>query len=240
MNIRYMYYEDGLNGYDSFLRDLIASQKPVRVLDIGGGEAPALRLDEVQNMHIDYTVLDVSQEQLDAAPAEYRKVRADASLPDLKLDGNYDLAISRMVGEHIKDGDVFHRNIFNLLGPNGIAFHFFPTLFSPPFLANRLLPERLVDVILKKAQPWRSENNRTFRFPAYYSRCRGPIKAQIRFFEKIGYSVDSYYGFFGAGWYYEAFPFLKNIEERLSRWLIDHPMPHLTSYAYVVLRKPAS
>ena len=240
MNIRYMYYEEGLNGYDSFLRNLIAANKPTRVLDIGGGEAPALRLNEVRDLNIDYTVLDVSQEQLDAAPAEYRKVRADASLPNLKLDSKYDLVLSRMVGEHIKDGDVFHKNIFNLLEPNGLAFHFFPTLFSPPFLANKLLPERLVDAVLKKAQPWRCNGNRTFRFPAYYSRCRGPLKTQIHFFQNIGYAVDSYYGFFGAGWYYDAVPPLKKLEERFSRWLINHPMPHFTSYAYVILRKPAS
>ena len=46
-----------------------------------------------------------------------------------------------MLAEHVPDGYRFHSNLFELLKPGGVAFHFMPTLYSPPFVINRLLPE---------------------------------------------------------------------------------------------------
>jgi hypothetical protein len=164
-------------------------------------------------------------------------VCVDITSPHLELFGSYDFIFSKMLAEHVRSGEMFHRNIYRLLAINGNAFHFFPTLYAPPFVVNRLLPERLAEKLLFSLQAGRGKEGRHARFPAYYSWCRGPIPSQIKRFHDIGYDVSEYVGFFGHDKYYQKFSFVKKIHRMFSNWLVKHPIPVLCSYAFVLLHK---
>ena len=223
--------------YDSFLKGLASRPGVKRVLDIGGGANPALPLDFVERNGLEYVVLDISSEELAKAPKGYLKVQADITSPDLDVGGNYDLVLSRLVAEHVPSGRGFHSTVFDLLSEGGIAFHFFPTLYAPPFVINRLLPERLSEFVVSLLQSNRRREGKNAKFPSYYSWCRGPTSSQIEKFQSIGYRVDEYIGFFGHRNYYGKIKALRKVHDWISSTLVKHPLPWVTSFAYVVLSK---
>lgn len=224
-------------GYDAYLRALIRSLRPRRVLEIGGGANPALSIDEIRDLGLDYTVLDISATELQKAPAGYSKVVADIAAPQLpgELHEAFDFAFSKMLAEHVRSGEDFHRNVLAALAPGGHAFHFFPTLFSAPFLANKLLPEWLSARLLRRFAP-RDEHMRN-KFPAYYSWCRGPTAGMQSNLNRLGYRIVRYVGFFGHS-YYRKLPALDRLQNAVARLLIRSPVPSLTSFAYLVVQKP--
>jgi SAM-dependent methyltransferase len=222
--------------YGPLIRALIQENSVVSICDIGGGAHPSLPADYVSRNRLEYSVLDSSPEELEKAGPHYRKIVADICAPDLALSGSFDLVCSKMLAEHVKDSRTFHRNVHHMLRPGGIALHFFPTLYAAPFIANRLLPERLTQALQQRFAPRDAVLGK--KFPAYYAWCRGPTLRQIRRFEKLGYSVLSYRGFFGHD-YYAKLPPIHEVHDRLTRFLLRHPVPSMTSYAFLVLRKEA-
>jgi hypothetical protein len=237
MIVRYSHSEEAWANTFGYLERLIIDKGVRRVLEVGGGANPSFPLEFVTQHGLEYTVLDISAVELAKAPQGYLKVQADITSAALDLAGDYDLIFSKMLAEHVKDGEIFHRNVHALLSPSGTAFHFFPTLFAPPFVVNRLMPERLAEQLLYFLQTGREKNGRRAKFPAYYSWCRGPILSQINRFENLGYQVSEYIGFFGHDAYYLRFPVLANVHRAFASWLVRHPVPWLTSFAYVTLVK---
>lgn len=225
--------------------EALATKPNARVCEIGAGANPTLPLSMVQRHALDYTIVDVSAEELSKAPEGYRKVCADISQVEHDVDGPFDLLFSKWCAEHVADGATFHRNAFRLLAPGGRAVHLFPTLYSPPFVLNRWFPEALSHRLLMLMQPHREDGGNHGKFPAYYRWCRGPTRRQICRFEAIGYDVESCYAYFGhsgriaygAG-YLDRVPLLCRIHERICRDLILRPRSWLTSYAFYVLEKP--
>lgn len=223
------------------VQKLILERGCRRVVEIGGGANPTFDLAFIEHHGIEYTLLDISQAELDKAPDGYRKVRADICAPQLPLDtAGYDFAFSRMLAEHVPNGERFHRNVHSLLKDGGAAFHFFPTLFAPPFIVNKLMPERLAESLLHLLQPGRDRHGKVGKFPAHYQWCRGPLKSQIRRFEKAGFEVAEYAGFYGHEPYYRKMPPIHRAHLRLSQYLSRHPIPAATSFAHVLLIKERS
>lgn len=209
-----------------------------RVCEVGGGAKPAVSPSKVQRLGLEYVVLDESQKQLDNAPAGYHLLRADILDSDAVAEligqhGTFDLVVSRWTAEHIADGKAFHEQVFRLLRPGGTAIHFFPTLYALPFLVNRVLSPGLSAALL-----FRTFRAREKKFRAYYSWCRGPTQRQLERIEAIGFSVDHYIGFFGHSFYARVRP-LGAVHRKLTSALIDHPLPSMTSFALVVLKRPA-
>src|ERR1035437_487212 len=239
MIIRYGFFKNGWDGFYGVLEELILRLDAKRVLEVGGGGVhQSLSREFVELNRIQYTLLDISNEQLAKAPKQYLKVQADIGSRTLALAGEYDVVCSHMVAEHVKEGEMLHRNVYRLLAPGGIAFHFFPTLYAPPFVVNRMLPESLSARILSIVQSGRGSAGFYPKFPAFYNWCRGPTKSQINRLEHLGYQVEQYIGFFGHS-YYEKIKLVNKLHCVLTRWLIRHPATWLTSHAYVVLSKPA-
>lgn len=238
MEIRYGRTDWAWSNTFQYIGHQIVSTKAKRILEIGGGANPTFSLDYVALHGLEYTVLDISASELEKAPSGYLKVCADITASELHVGGEYDLIFSRMLAEHVKDGETFHRNVFSLLAPNGIAFHFFPTLFALPFVVNRLLPETLAERVLHALQSGREKSGYHAKFPAFYSWCRGPMPGQLRRFERLGYQIVEYIGFFGHEGYYERLPFIAKLHRHLSAWLVKHPIPALCSFSYVLLRRP--
>lgn len=224
-----------LKGYPEYLQKLIETFQPKTICDIGGGRNPQLDAAYIQRQNCDYTILDISAEELARAPDGYRKLEGDIGSPRFSSSERFDFVFSRMVAEHVKDGRQFHRNVYNVLNDGGTAFHFFPTLFAVPFVANYLMPEQLSDRVLDLVSP--RDRNKQGKFPAYYSWTLGPTKRQIHRLEQLGYEVTAYIAGFGHS-YYRRVPLLSRAGDRFARHLIRHPVFSLTSYAYLILRKP--
>jgi hypothetical protein len=209
-----------------------------RICDVGGGAKPIVSQSLVERHGLEYVVLDASREELEKAPAGYRTFQA--SILDspkvselIAQQGPFDSVISRWTAEHIPDGGQFHRQIFDMLRPGGTAVHMFPTLYTPPFLLNRLLTADLSRTVLFRAFP-----SRDAKFPAFYSWCRGPSRRQLERLQAIGFSVEQYMGFFGHGFYARVKP-LHRAQQLLTNALLDHPVAAMTSFALVVLTRPA-
>ena len=223
--------------FEALVRELGSCDGCKHILEVGGGANPFLPLDFVQRHGIEYRVLDISADELAKGPTGYVKLVGDVCDPSLRLPERFDLIFSRMVAEHVRDGEVFHRNIQQLLVPGGVTVHIFPTLYAFPFLINGYFPEWLTSWLLDILQPGiRRKEGRQRKFPAYYSWCRGPSKRQFDRLGRLGYRVERYIGYFGHDGYYRRIKPLYLLNQWLSQMLLRHPLPLLTSYAIVVLR----
>jgi 2-polyprenyl-3-methyl-5-hydroxy-6-metoxy-1,4-benzoquinol methylase len=150
-----------------------------RVCEIGVGSKPSVPARKIEMLGLEYVGLDNSPEMLDEAPAGYRLLRADifdsATVGQVvAAHGPFDLVLSRWTAEHVRDGRRFHQQVFEMLAPGGVAIHLFPTLYSLPFLINRLLGANLSSALLFRIFPSRKK-----KFDAYYSWCRGPSRRQL-------------------------------------------------------------
>jgi SAM-dependent methyltransferase len=230
-------YSDSGEAWKKY-RDWISqlAGRDLRLCEIGGGANPLLGLEEMREKGLQYNLLDISEEELQKAPEGYRKIVMDASSPDFSVGEKFDLVFSKMLLEHIRDAKQFHQNVLKILADGGLAVHFFPTLYSLPFVANLLLPETLA--LLFYNFFGRRDSYQHAKFPAYYRWCRGPLTAQIEKFQNLGYEVVEYRGFFGH-FYFDRVQLLKKLERKAASYLLKHPSPLLTSYAFVVLRKPS-
>ena len=225
-----------------------------RVCDLGGGATPVLPPSIVETRRIDYTLVDISSDELAKAPDGYRKVCADLTHTSPPLDGHHDVIVSRCFAEHVPHPHAFHENVLRMLAPGGRAVHFFSTLYSLPFVVNRVLPENVSQWLINHAQPKRVRDGQvrdveqaepaseldppTGKWPAYYRWCRGPTPAQIRRFERLGFEVESYAGFFGTPRYYTRVRPLERFDVWLADRLVEHPIALYTSFAQVLLRRP--
>ncbi|MBL8658402.1 MAG: methyltransferase domain-containing protein [Rhodospirillales bacterium] len=225
--------------YHESLLDLIARSGAIDICDVGGGANPELSPAEVAAKGLRYTVVDISATELAKADPSYTTLVADIAGSEVISNEAFDLVFSRMLAEHVTDGEAFHRNVFKMLRPNGIAFHFFPTLYALPFVLNKLVPEDLGTRVLTVFDRNRDLEGHQVKFPAHYSWCKGPTPQQIRRFESLGFEVLDYVGFFGHNGYYRRIPPLLYTHQRISAFLLRRGVSWQTSYAYLVLRKPA-
>ena len=233
--IAYGTQEEGWFGYPEYITRLIEERQAVHICEVGGGANPLLSRDRFAERPIEYTLMDISRTELDKAPAGYEKIVADAGSPDFRLEKQFDLVFSKMLMEHVRDAEQFHKNVLTILASGGMAVHFFPTLYTLPYIVNYLMPERLTNRILQAFAP--RDTYQYAKFPAYYHWCRGPLPSQIEKFRRIGYDVIEYRGFFGHRGYYQKMDILQKLHLLKTHYLLRHPHPLFTSYAYVVLKK---
>jgi SAM-dependent methyltransferase len=227
---------EGWSKFPSFIEELIVANSSMRICEIGAGANPALTQEMVLKHGLQYKAIDESENEV------AKSNMAEMSAVDIctvcdKLQGSpYDMIISRMAAEHFQDATKAYRNMFESLAPNGLCVHSFATLYSMPFLLNRLLPDSVTDYLLNAFSP--RERDMHDKFKAYYSHCRGPVLSQVRFFQSIGYDVLEYRGYFGHSYYRSKMPFIHSIEMKKVQLLLKVPIPYLTSYATVILRRP--
>lgn len=237
MNIKYeaTKYFIGWDKTESFVQNLILKNNLKSILEIGAGANPTINPEFIKKHNLKYTISDIDDDELKKADEIYSKLVIDLSSSSFNLPEKFDLVFSRMVGEHISDAKTFHRNVFKILNKGGLSFHCFSTLYTFPFLINKIIPNGLSDVVLDKFAP--RDKHQHGKFKAYYDWSRGPSPQMIKRFEKIGYEIVEYVGYFGHN-YYNKIPILNKIEEVKSKILLKFPIPLLTAYAYFILKKP--
>ncbi len=210
---------------------MIGHLQALRIADLGGGAKPILDTEFIEARGLDYTVFDISGAELARAGPEYKTVAADIGSPEFAQGLSFDLVLSRWVLEHIENPAQVHKNVFSMLSEGGVAMHFFPTLYAPPFVLNRMLPEWLSTRLIGRSLSHRS------KFPALYRWCRGPSASQLRRLRAVGFEVDEYVGFYGHP-YYARSRWLDAAQRRVATMLAARPVPQLTSFASVTLRRP--
>jgi SAM-dependent methyltransferase len=222
--------------FPTFIQGVIESSQAKSVWEIGAGANPALTEEFVAAHGIDYTALDLEASELDKAHYQPRLVARDICKADDLPPDTADLVFSRMAFEHFSDGAAAHRNVWRLLKPGGIAVHCFPTMYTLPFIVNRVISEKssrkLLDLYLPR------DYYHHDKFPARYQLCRGPMRSQIRKLEALGFEICEYKGFFGHRYYLNGgLKLLHWIEEHKTKALLNSPNPLFTAYATVILRK---
>jgi SAM-dependent methyltransferase len=241
MTISYDHYATfpGWTKAPEFLASIIDRESSCSVLEIGSGANPTLAPDEVASRDLHYTTNDRDAAELAKAGPAYETLMLDMENVDRRAlpRDSFDLVFSRMVNEHVADGESYYRNIYDVLRPGGVTAHCFSTLYALPFFVNRLVPERLASRLLDIFNP--RDRYQQDKFPAHYSWSRGPSVRMCRRLTALGYEIVEYRGYFGHPYYNQPLmkP-LRALEEAKSKWLSRHPIPALTSYAVVILRKP--
>lgn len=221
---------DAFHQLSKTIEAIIAETKPSTVLELGAGRSP-LFLDRARSFKL--VANDVAQAELDQLPANVEKALFDISSPEQipnHLRGSVDLVFSRSVFEHVRSIDDAMRTTHALLKPNGVAFHFFPTLYSSPFLLNKLIPfsvsERLVNVLSRPNYK---------RFPARYAQATA-TQARLDRWKKIGFREVAAARFYGHH-YYKRIPVLRQLEDALTNAAAQQRWDWYTSFAYIMLVK---
>jgi SAM-dependent methyltransferase len=241
MNIAYQtWYGSDVGPHASFARavqEMVVSRRPRRLCEIGAGANPIMSsAAAAQAGVLEYVVTDVSEQELTKASDGYIKVVADVTRGPMRELGAFELIVSQTVAEHVRDPAAFHQTTYDMLVPGGRAMHFFPTLYEPACVVNRLLPEFAADAILQRIQGGRTRGGMNEKFPAFYRWCRGPTRRQLARFTAIGFEIEEYVGVFGHD-YYRTVPLIDRLETALADALVRHPLPSLTSYSSVTLRR---
>lgn len=219
---------------ENFIQKIILENNYKSILEIGGGGNPTINSAFVAENNLDYTLSDIDEEELNKADDIYKKVVLDLSDSSLTHNKKYDLIFSRMVGEHISDGFIFHSNIYALLNPGGMSFHCFSTLYSIPFLLNKYMSDEISEKLLTIFAP--REKHKHGKFKAYYSWCYGPTPKIVSSLESIGYGIEEYCGYFGH-YYYKKIFFLHFLEKLKTQLLLKFSIPYFTSYSHIILKK---
>jgi SAM-dependent methyltransferase len=208
----------------------------VRVLEIGGGRWPFLTPLETESAQIAYTVNDIDEGELAAAPAEFEKAQFDiAGAIDPSFRGRYDFIFSRMVMEHVPDATRAWSNMFDLLAPGGVAFAFHPTLYAPAFVINWLAPEALTGPVLRFFFPERGRTaNR--KFPARYDLCSAAPTVIEPVLHRAGFG-EILSAPFWSDLYFEQLPGLREANDALSALAESRDWRWLASHAYTIASK---
>lgn len=220
--------------FEKIIPELILKYQLKEICEIGAGANPYLSNDFVQKEQLNYTLVDVDEEELNKGKTNLKKLVLDFSSKDFEPKGQYDLIFSKMTLEHIKHPEILHQNIFSSLKKGGIAIHFFATLYSIPSIVNLILPEYLSDKILFYIQ--KRDQEQHGKFPAYYRWTLGPVKKNVQRFESLGFQIISYNGYVGHT-YFPKQSFLGKLEAIYTKCLYKVNNPYFSSNAIVILEK---
>ena len=203
-----------------------------RILEVGGGRRPLFSMEEVKEHHFDYTINDVDEGELKRAPEGYRKACFDsAGVAPEELTGTFDLIFSKMVLEHVGDGERYFQNVAKLLAPGGVGVAFHPTLYCPPFVLNRLMPEELSARVLRAFFPYRNPEA-VPKFPARYSWCFS-TEAHAERIRSLGFEEVVIVPFYGTS-YFKKIPGLAALDRMTTRHAKIRDMRWLSSFAYTL------
>lgn len=235
MVIRYFITKNEWDDYSALVERLVLEVGARVICDVGGGANPVLSTDFIRKYDLEYVLMDISVVELQKAPDGITKIIQDIEAENIDLPKKFDLVVTKMLAEHLRNGEAFHRNIANMLKPGGLAIHYFPTLYALPFLINKFVSSRVSSFLLRVFLP--RDLYQTGKFPAYYSFCFGPTPLMLKMLTERGYEIIEFRGYFGNR-YWSKVPIVSTLQRFYSLILSRFPIPYLTSFAQVILRKP--
>jgi SAM-dependent methyltransferase len=222
--------------YETTVRQLIEAFRCRDVLEIGGGRCPLFDRERARTLGIALAINDISRAELDRAPEALHKVCFDIAGPAIprEEEQHYDLIVSRMVMEHVRDAAQTYRNMCALLRPGGVVLNFHPVLYAPPFVLNHLLPESVARWLLRTFDASRTDDEIP-KFPSRYSYCTisARTEAMIR---AAGFSEVVLAPFYGHV-YFRGIPGLREVDAWLTRWARAHDDRHFAAFCYALARR---
>ena len=227
------------DNYKSLIVRLSQEYDLRRHFEVGGGRDPLFTPAEARALGLSVTLNDISEDELARAPAEFDKLCCDAAAPETMsrlASGRYDFVYSRMVMEHVRDARQLWRNQYALLAPGGAALAFVPTLFAPPFAANRLIPETFSSAIVSRLFPDRHDEGDNPKFPAFYDLCFGAPEKVAPVLEEIGFRQVLVLPFYGYSYFWKV-PGLKQIDALFTRIARARDWRTFTSFAFILAVK---
>ena len=220
--------------FENIIPELISKYQLKEICEIGAGANPFLSDDLIQKEQLNYTLIDVDEEELNKGRNNLNRKVLDFSSQDFVPKDQYDLIFSKMTLEHIQYPEMLHKNISSSLKKGGLAVHFFATLYSIPSCVNLILPEYLSNKILFYIQ--QRDQDQHGKFPAYYRWTLGPIKKNVQRFESLGFQIISYNGCVGHT-YFPKQSLFGRMEAFYTKCLFKINSPYFSSNAIVVLMK---
>ena len=224
-----------LKNFKTILSGLAADYGPRSVLEVGGGRRPLFTREEAEALGLDYAVNDISRSELDRAPEWVGKRNFDIGGEiDVDAGDRYDLIFSHFVMEHVRHADVAYRNMYRMLNPGGVCINLHPTLFSPPYLVNLVIPEHWSARVLRQFHPRRHDDDIP-KFPAYYRLCRSTDFVR-RTIQGIGFQEVHIVPIYGHA-YFRKIPILREVDDYITGVAKARDYRPLSSYALTIARK---
>ena len=189
------------NGWQPFIHQVIPSlyQPGLRVLDVGAGREPHVDVETRERFGLHVTGLDISAEELAAAPEGSYDKTIVQDVSGGSLGGPYDLILSTTVLEHVPDTKRAMQNMAAALAPGGIMAHYIPCGNAPFAWLNMKLGNRIAKPLLYALFP---EKKMEGGFPAFYDRCtpkdmvRYSQNASLEIVTQENYFASEYMSFF--------------------------------------------
>ncbi|HYD45100.1 MAG TPA: methyltransferase domain-containing protein [Phenylobacterium sp.] len=139
------------------------------IYDLGGGSRPCISAEEKQRHDQRVVGLDISAEELAAAPAGVYDTAIAADLCSFVGPGDGDVAICQATLEHVPDTAGAIRAIASCMAPGGRSALFAPCRNAVFARLNLALPEDFKRRMLFAVFPHKAEGHDGFK--AYYNRC---------------------------------------------------------------------
>lgn len=169
------------DGNAAFLRDVLprALQADTTLYDLGGGSRPCVSRELKDRLGLRLVGLDVSGDEMAAAPAGTYDQTIVADLCTYTGRGNADSVICQATLEHVPDTVGAMRGLATCVRPGGAIYLFAPCRNAAFARINLILPERLKQILLFNLFPEKAKGHDGFR--AYYDHCTpGQIEAIAR------------------------------------------------------------
>lgn len=159
------------DGNKTFIADYLprALKEGATVYDLGGGSRPCVDLETKQKLGLTLVGVDISAEELAAAPPGVYDRQIAADLCSFIGSADADVVICQALLEHVPDGVGAIRAIATTLKPGGRAFIFAPSRNALFARLNLMLPQGLKERLLYRLFPHKAEGHDGF--VAYYDQC---------------------------------------------------------------------
>ena len=203
------------DGYSDFASRTVPAylKKGQVVYDVGGGKRPYVSAEQKAALDLTIVGVDISQAELDRAPAGVYDRTICADISRLRGHGDADLLICLAVLEHVRDVAAAFDAIASCLKPGGRALIFVPSRNAPFARLNLMVPEGLKRRILYSVFP---QSRGHQGFPSYYDRCTPRDFAALATQAEL--RVDDEKLYFVSGYFYALFP--AYLLWRLSKQLV--------------------
>lgn len=159
------------DGNACFGREFIpqALQPGTVVYDVGGGSRPCLTPNEKERLKLTLVGLDISTEELDAAPLGIYDRKIVHDLCSFAGNCDADAVVCQAVLEHVPDTANAMRALSTMIKPGGRIFIFIPSRNALFARINMAFPENLKRRLLFFLFPQKAEGHDGFK--AYYDHC---------------------------------------------------------------------
>jgi 2-polyprenyl-6-hydroxyphenyl methylase/3-demethylubiquinone-9 3-methyltransferase len=189
------------DGNQAFIRIIVPSHIPpgAKIYDVGGGKQPYLDVGQKQKLNAYVVGIDISAQELEAAPPGAYDERLCADITRLQGGGDGDIVICQAVLEHVRDTEGAMSSIASLLKPGGKALIFVPSRNAVYARLNLALPESGKRSILWTLYP---STRKGQGFRSYYHKCtpndlvRLAAENHMILVQAHFYFLSSYFSFF--------------------------------------------